>query len=338
MWLNYNQEGKRYEKNSNIIRIAAVDGYRFENGCSKSLINSYNRIVSRDQESGATEQIFWDYYLDYQLNHYNGPPASRPINDNSFVAELTASEQAYLQTNLSLWRALSTYNSEGAAKTVGEASNPDTTTQKAQIRLEIADYTEEDNRALRLIYHRMRAFQSISPSHVTSQPISDYFIILKDDAVFNPEIFHDNGSSKSLFTSFSQRVHQIMSNPPADWDIIILGGYTPTVTKKAYSNQSTSNDPYRYKELPVKGHFVKINYVNVIYGYAISPKAAQRILKDFLPINKPFDQFIAELLFREELQVSPSNQICLIAPSLSVFVRSIGVHSEGKISYFAEER
>lgn len=105
------------------------------------------------------------------------------------------------------------------------------------------------------------------------------------------------GSGSTLKTTVAdlyEQVRKVIHRLPNDWDILYLGGYLPR-NKQLFRELSRQTDAYNH-----------INYILDGYAYVLREKAAVKLVRELMPLTAPVHQYLASLVYYEELQVNAS--------------------------------
>lgn len=117
-------------------------------------------------------------------------------------------------------------------------------------------------------------------SYLYPQEGTDYYIVLEDDVAFPQQSLVDLRAT----------VRALMRALPADVDVLYLSGVLP-------------KDNPHFKLTHKKDEpFYGINYAWTLQAYVLRPRAVEVLLSK-LPIWAPVDNFVASLIYNEELKV-----------------------------------
>jgi GR25 family glycosyltransferase involved in LPS biosynthesis len=266
----------------NIIRVCAVDG--------SSIINTdfHDEDVSRFLNSLVPEtdvSIFWDSTLNSQFD------SGCMVNTHT---PLTPAERACAASHLKVWRAIADIRARlgmGAFQRTREQA------------VDHVGVTSAGARGIDLMYSMYTMFHreamSFKKQSLILREEFDYYLVFEDDAVI----------PFAKQAGFRKNVALLMHKLPSCVDILYLGGAVP---KRASGFKS---------KFACDKLFSHVNYIWMLHAYVIRGRAVDVLLSN-LPINSPVDNFIASLVYHEQLMVNPL--ICCFIIFICVHFMSVG--------------
>jgi hypothetical protein len=288
---------------SNALRLPGCDALHLEKSCDKRILSRLREFFLAQQQSSSSdsqkeggedeafsldsaidqliprEEVadYWDCFLHHQMNlghSASSSSSSAVVSPTRSLEELqkyqillTKCEKAFIQSNLTVWREILSSSTAASSSSAIHRGHS--------------------------LFHCIHRGEGKEEENEDEQ----MFLLMKDDAVFNHSLFQAHSSVQCVTPS--NYLRQLLLALPSDCDVLVLGGEFPSS-----SGGNGKQSIYQFKEVPWKKFFFKINYLNSCHGYLIRRRTIQRIFREFLPINKPFDLFLASLLFQEELNVS----------------------------------
>jgi GR25 family glycosyltransferase involved in LPS biosynthesis len=235
----------------NMIRISAFDGTSYSTTANKV---EQAMMVSYDNFEISESDVAstWNTTLNSKFD--SGCTADLAVS-------LTSSEKACAASHLHVWRIIDQLRTQGG--TVPEVSQ----------WFKFHDFVRS-NLALSKQLSSKESVVKIADDDM------DCYLILEDDA---------DCKSYVEINFRSELLSMVKKAALSDWDIIYLGGVTPTKSSL-------------FQGIPLKGgYFTKVNYIWMLHAYLIKGSSITNKLLKCLPIVGPVDNFLATLIYNGTL-------------------------------------
>jgi GR25 family glycosyltransferase involved in LPS biosynthesis len=256
----------------NAIRVCAVDGASYVSVDSdEGMSRSLNNLVPETDVLS-----FWDSTLNNQFD------SGCMVNTHT---PLTPAERACATSHLKVWRAIAGIRARlglGAPQTRQDQAVDHVGCTSAGMKgMDLAH-------CVYAMYHRETTFRKKrSMVDLSSSEEQDYYLVFEDDAAV----------PLAKQAGFRKDVALLMRKLPIHVDILYLGGAVP---KRA--------NGFKCKFACDK-LFNQVNYIWMLHAYIIRGRAVDILLSN-LPIHSPVDNFLASLIYQNQLVVSALQFLC----------------------------
>lgn len=299
--INLDRRPDRYRKclcqadiaNMNLVRINAVDGNdsnaqesAIKNMLKTTFLESNSTEITKATLANISHRDIANQW-NTSLNHLFDQNCPKNID-----VLLTNSEKACAASHLKCWRYINAlhelYKVSYRKETSKLSTIPKDKTWFCEEEFQLARdswqrYFEQYQGVVQMMYSIATTNPTTTASKVSHpNQYDDFYLICEDDVHIKSYIM----------PHFREEIHKIVHRAKhLDWDIIYLGAALPS---------SSSNFKY---SIVKNGYFMKVNYAWMLHGYILRGSSASKLLSR-LPIVGPVDNFIARLIYDNEINVS----------------------------------